>query len=82
MLNIEKYLITKMAEECCEIAQTATKSICFGIDDRHPNVENSPSNRTLMVEELNDLLGVVQMMVEVGYYPRIGNDWISKKPSG
>ena len=69
MLNLIEYLRTCTAEESAEITKTATKSLRFGLDDRHPHVQDSLTNREYMVNELNDLYQVVEMLVEQGVLP-------------
>ncbi len=59
-LNREQYLITKLAEEASEIAQIALKAQQFGMDEICPKLPES--NKQRIHKELNDLLGVVEML--------------------
>lgn len=54
-----------LGEEAGEIAQVAGKCGRFGADDHHPKTDNIPCG-TLLVTEINDLLGVLEMLIEEG----------------
>jgi len=69
-MNAQEHLLTKLAEECSEVAQNATKALCFGLDDKYGD---RPTNRERIVEELNDLFAVVDMLVDTGILP---SDWL------
>ncbi len=60
MLNHTEYLLTKLAEECAEVAQRATKALTFGIDEVQPGQPHTNAER--LVHELADLAAVVGMM--------------------
>src|SRR5690606_37793985 len=82
-MNIQEYLITSLNEEASEVAQQASKTLRFGIDDVYTTVKedgghilhDSPSNRFRLIEELNDLMGIVELLVEQGALPA---DWMSR----
>ncbi len=61
-MNRVEYLLTKLAEECVEVAHRCHKAQCFGLDD----VEKSQdaTNIDLINFELNDLFAVVEMLNE------------------
>lgn len=73
-MNIHEHLITCLGEEGSEISQAASKCLRFGMDDRNVLDPNGPTNRERLITELNDLLGVVLMLVSSGLLPK---DWES-----
>ena len=71
-MDITEYLITMVMEECAEITQAASKGLRFGLDDGYPGSERT--NRDDLVKEVNDLLGVLQLLEEYGVdLPGIGD---------
>jgi NTP pyrophosphatase (non-canonical NTP hydrolase) len=64
MMNIHEHLLTCLAEESGEIAQAAHKALRFGIDDGYPGTERT--NRRDIVQEVNDLIGVLELLCENG----------------
>lgn len=63
-MNLREYLLTCTAEEGCEIGQAGHKALRFGLDDINPKTGNS--NRKDLVTEVNDLLGVLELLQENG----------------
>lgn len=63
----EQYLLTLLAEECAEVSQRATKAIRFGLDDPKGAQPGFPSNKEILLEEINDLLVVVEMLFGENY---------------
>jgi len=59
-MNREQYLLTKLAEECNEVAQMALKTQQFGMEEKHPDL--TLNNKERLHEELNDLNGIVKML--------------------
>ena len=59
MLSKEQDLLAKIAEEASEVAQMALKCQHFGIYEKQ--TEDSLSNIQLLLEEYNDLLGVIRL---------------------
>lgn len=59
-MNKREYLLTKLVEECLEVAQRATKAMCFGIDEVQPGQDLS--NRERLNLEWNDLLATVELL--------------------
>lgn len=57
-MNREQYLLCKLAEEASEIAQIALKTQQFGMDE----VYLTDSNKERIHKELNDLLGIIEML--------------------
>jgi hypothetical protein len=71
-MNIKEHLLVCLAEEAAEVAQDCDKSLRFGLDDINVLNPTGPSNRERLIVELNQLLGVVFMLVTIGELPR---DW-------
>lgn len=70
-MNRTEHLLVCLAEEGGEVAQiagrisqAAHKALRFGIEDGYPGTERT--NRGDMVQEVNDLLGVLELMAEQG----------------
>lgn len=61
-MNRLQYLLTKLAEEATEVAQIALKSQQFGLDERKENDATQPTNKERIHAEINDLLGVIDML--------------------
>lgn len=62
-MNNEQFLLTKLSEECAEIAQAAAKTIQFGRDSFNPEYPEK-TNRLDLQAEICDLLAIVQMLDE------------------
>jgi NTP pyrophosphatase (non-canonical NTP hydrolase) len=64
-----------LAEECAEVAQASSKALRFGLDDKltldpaGPRGTEGPTNQEKIVSELNDLLGIVEMLVQRDILP-------------
>jgi hypothetical protein len=77
-MNYTEHLLTCLAEECGEVAKEAHKALRFGLYDQvtinpnGPRGTTGPNNKEKIVEELNDLMGVVRMLETCGALPR---DW-------
>lgn len=69
-MNINEHLLVCLAEEGAEIAQDADKSLRFGVKDVNFLIPNGPNNTERLVNELNDLLGVADMLVKQGVIPK------------
>jgi hypothetical protein len=70
-MNVSEHLITCLAEESGEIAQiagrisqAAHKALRFGLNDGYPGTNRT--NLRDMVQEFNDLIGVIELMHEEG----------------
>lgn len=63
-MNRIEYLLACLAEEGCEIGQRATKAQRFGITETQPNHDSDNTER--LVGEINDLLGVVELLHDHG----------------
>lgn len=67
-----EYLISKLGEECSEVAQMTSKINCFGLDDVYDNVDKNPksyNNRERLVGEINDLFAVIELLQDAGHLP-------------
>lgn len=61
-MNVEQFLLGKIAEEAGEIAKEALKAQQFGLESYHPDDPARVTNRERLISELNDLLAVVTML--------------------
>lgn len=74
-MNTEEHLLVCLAEECGEVAKECHKALRFGLDDQltldpsGPRGTEGPTTREKIVAELNDLMGVVGMLVVRGILP-------------
>lgn len=68
-MNLQQFLLTKLAEESSEIAQIALKTQQFGVDEARPGQPRTNAERVYC--ELDDLLAIVEMLNEdgLGYLP-------------
>lgn len=58
----EQYLLTKLAEECSEVAQRASKAIVFGINDIQSG--QNKDNNTRLVEEFAHIMVYMELLRE------------------
>lgn len=79
-MKTEEHLLTKLIEECGEVAKECCKALTFGLDDKvtidpnGPRGTTGPTNREKIVHELNDLIGVVNMLSRIGILPHNWQD--------
>ena len=73
-VNKKEYLLTCLSEECSEIQKEVSKAQIFGLFDINP--ETNISNQKAIENEINDLLGVVELLIENLY---LSNDYLSTK---
>ena len=69
-MNRLQLLLLKLNEECTEIAKVCSKAMQFGLLNIDP--ETQKSNKTLLIEELNDFNGIVKLLNDnygLGYEP-------------
>jgi NTP pyrophosphatase (non-canonical NTP hydrolase) len=62
VLNETEYILTYLTEECAEIIKAANKAIRFGLKDYSLNDKEKGTNLEALVEEINDLMGVLKKM--------------------
>jgi len=70
-----EHILTTLGEEGVEISKEVSKALRFGLDDIDPRDPQGPSNKGKIIDEINDLLGVVDLLVERGILPTW---WFSK----
>ncbi len=66
MLNREQYLLIKLGEECNEVAQRVTKALTFSLAETQNGQPYDNAER--IIQEFNDLLGVMDLLMEEGYF--------------
>lgn len=64
MMTLEQYLLGKIAEECAEIAQRASKAQRFGLTEKQPGQDKDNAER--LMEEMHDLHAVLWMLQDMG----------------
>ena len=63
----EEHVLSCLAEECAEVAHRVSKALRFGVKEvQHGQVKN---NAERIADELNDLRGVVELLLEMGVLP-------------
>ena len=70
-MNKREHLLTCLIEECAEIQKSACKALRFGENDHHPEVETL--NIDELAYEIDDSLGVIELLREEGVLPRDTN---------
>jgi len=63
-MNIVEHLLVCANEEGLEIGQAADKALRFGLEDMHP--KTGTTTLSSLVAEINDLLGVIELMQDHG----------------
>lgn len=63
-MTLVAYLLTKLAEECNEVAQRCHKAQCFTLEEVQPGQELTNEER--IAQELNDLFGTIEVLQEAG----------------
>lgn len=71
MLTRNQWLLIKLAEECAEVTQRATKALTFGIAEVQKGQELNNSER--MLEEILDFCTIVLMLEESGTIAEINS---------
>lgn len=59
-MNRTQHLLSKLAEECSEVAQIAIKTALFGMDDVWPPF--NITNLKRIHAELNDIMAIIDML--------------------
>lgn len=79
MMTRYQYLLTKLAEECCEVAQIALKTQQFGANEV---LTGQPlTNQQRVHRELHDIMASIAMLNEVGFDYRPDDAAIARKQS-
>jgi len=78
MMTIRQYYLSKLAEECCEVGQRAIKQMQFGPFEsqakgpsQNKTGDAELNNLQRLRKEVNDLLGVLDVLEDIGELPRI-----------
>ncbi len=64
MMTVKQYYLLKLMEECAEVAQIASKQMQFGGDSTGLGMYDT-TNRRRLRDEINDLLGVVDKLMDL-----------------
>lgn len=78
MMSLEQYLLTKLVEECTEVAQMALKAQQFGLDNHHPK-NPGITNRERLQREFMDVVASVKMLNEIGFGCGVDEALVEKK---
>ena len=80
----EDHLLIILMEECSELAEAcnkvairASKALRFGLREVQP--EQDKANAERITDELNDLLGVIDMCLDLGLFPELSETAIEIK---
>jgi NTP pyrophosphatase (non-canonical NTP hydrolase) len=57
----KEYLLI-LAEECSEVIKVVTKTFRFGIESRNPFLEDSPTNKEELIQEIGDVMAMVELL--------------------
>lgn len=70
-MKAHEHLLACLAEEAAEVIQDVSKSLRFGLDDVYLNqTEPKLTNKERLINELNDLFGVINVLEDEGILPR------------
>lgn len=61
-----EHVLVVLMEECAEIQKDVAKALRFGMDDSYPG--SDVTNEMRINEELNDLLGTLILLEEMGIF--------------
>ena len=65
MMNLQQYLLGKLAEEGAEVGQIALKTQQFGFHEYCPGQPFTNTERTH--QEIDDLMAIVEMLNDIGF---------------
>lgn len=71
MMNREEYLLDCLSEECAELAQVASKSLRFGLNNKVPGTKEEKTNTDDLITEYLQIVAVIEMLQEIGSIPVI-----------
>ncbi len=74
-MNTQEYLLVCLMEEAAEIQKAASKCLRFGFDSVGPN--ETQSNVVHLIDEINDLHGVVACLAAAELHPLLNDNIIS-----
>ena len=63
-MSLADYLLSHLAQECCEVAIRCTKAQMFGLSEVQP--EQSYTNAERVLHELADVVAILTVMQEKG----------------
>ena len=63
-MNQTEYMLNKLSQECIEVAKEISKALEFGLEDWNPDILPYRSNKLKIESELNDLIGVLDIIFE------------------
>jgi len=78
-MTTEEHLLVCLAEECAEVIHEIGKILRFGMNDNHPSEKNIIKNEQRLNNEINDVMGVVEMLQEEGVKIDIDEDRVAAK---
>lgn len=68
-MNREQMLLIKLAEECAEVTQMASKCLRFGLQEVYKDQELPKTNEQRLVEEFIDLFAVFDVLCNEKFQP-------------
>mgnify|MGYP000218128428 CR=1 FL=1 len=74
-MDEEQYILNRLDEECKEVGHECSKAMNFGLDSFNPDDPYKITNRTKITNELNDIMGVVEIMIDLKI---IDEDWFDE----
>lgn len=63
-MNRTEHLLTILGEECCEVAQRASKALRFGLHEVQPG--HAFTNEARLTLEIYDVLALIEMLKSEG----------------
>lgn len=72
-----EHLLWSLAEECAEVAQRASKASRFGLKEIEPGQKLNNAKR--ITEEVNDLIGIISILVYEKLIPPPSQKKVDKK---
>lgn len=76
-MNRIEHLLTNLGEECAEVAQRASKAARFGVMEVQPGQDMNNARR--IMNEIEDMIGVVEMLQAEGVLPQPDRGRINAK---
>lgn len=63
-IGLADYLLSHLAQECCEVAIRCTKAQHFGLDEIQP--EQASTNSERLNDEIHDVLAIIDVLQMAG----------------